>query len=77
MNKSSRLSARLLWKKHRSCGFNGFIPDRPRVSLLIDMHHIISDGLSGVILLDELERMYNDNVFVSCLTSTIRIMPSG
>ncbi|MGC5773688.1 amino acid adenylation domain-containing protein [Paenibacillus pabuli] len=29
--------------------------------LLIDMHHIISDGLSGVILLDELERMYNDN----------------
>ncbi|CAI6068591.1 Plipastatin synthase subunit B [Paenibacillus sp. JJ-100] len=29
--------------------------------LLIDMHHIISDGLSGVILLNELERMYSDN----------------
>lgn len=28
---------------------------------LIDMHHIISDGLSGAILLNELERMYNDN----------------
>ena len=29
--------------------------------LQIDMHHIISDGLSGVILLNELERMYSDN----------------